>query len=235
MPEDGNNNHLAEEDSDSESDARSTASSATYDGVEQLFAGEEALERRVHAERTLREAAQKIQNFKVRVLDMFERQKNSIQARITSALDLQVTLEELIVSQQEALRSEDEERQRFIKTLLDDIRASEDFVGARGIGSMSRDLDDIVADVGVLRSLTTVKDEDEVLCTVCLSCPLGVIWDCVRCDHLVCDACRQRVSACPTCRVRFGARGKAPRRNRWAEKLARMQWERSGLDQQMEF
>ena len=68
----------------------------------------------------------------------------------------------------------------------------------------------------------------QVTCTVCLSVPSLVIWDCVRCDHLVCDACRKRITACPTCRVRFAK--KPPRRNRWAEKLARMQRERIGLE-----
>ena len=84
--------------------------------------------------------------------------------------------------------------------------------------------------------LYTTRSEDEVLCTVCLSCPSpGVIWDCVRCDHLVCDTCRRRVTACPTCRVRFTGRRSnsknvaAPRRNRWAEKLARMQKEKVAL------
>ncbi len=74
-----------------------------------------------------------------------------------------------------------------------------------------------------------------MVCAVCLSCPSpGVIWDCVRCDNLVCDRCRRRITACPTCRVRFQGHGRArsrranvaePRRNRWAEKLARTQKE----------
>ncbi len=69
-----------------------------------------------------------------------------------------------------------------------------------------------------------------------MSCPSpGAIWDCVRCDQLVCDSCRRRVTACPTCRVKFAERRNnhnfaAPRRNRWAEKLARMQKEKSALN-----
>ncbi len=89
-------------------------------------------------------------------------------------------------------------------------------------------------------SITSHRSEDEVLCTVCLSIPSpGVIWDCVRCDHLMCDSCRRRVTACPTCRVRFKGKRRGretvapaePRRNRWAEKLARLQREKVALSE----
>ena len=80
--EDNNNN-----DSDEEDDG----ASSTYDGVEQLFAEEEEpAEEDERKEKEILDNAKRIQNFKVKVLDLFDQQKDELQKRIRNALDVQV-------------------------------------------------------------------------------------------------------------------------------------------------
>lgn len=225
--QDAENAEVTEE-SDSSEDSDNNdedAASSTFEGVPELFAGAEADLERKEEETEVLEKAERIQQFKFKVLDIFSSQKKTIEKQINAAMDVQTTLRELLRDQAAAETDKDEDRRSFIASLVDEIYSSNTFVDQKGIVTLSADLDTIQESVMTLKELTSVKDEDEVRCTVCLSCPVGVIWDCIKCDHLVCHVCRQKITSCPTCRVRFVRH--QPRRNRWAEKLARLQREKS--------
>ncbi len=210
------NDSITDDVSSDSSDASSQASS-TYEGVAELFDAAERRER----EDEVRRKAEQIQNFKLKVLELFEDKKELIHRRIKHALDLHGTLEDLLQNQVEA---PDMEKASSIKNLVDEICSGGHMLNSAEMDKLSSDLDDIAANVTILRELTSVRSEDEVMCSVCLTCPGGVIWDCIRCDHLTCDFCRWRLSSCPTCKVTF--RKHPPRRNRWAEKLAKLQREK---------
>ena len=61
------------------------------------------------------------------------------------------------------------------------------------------------------------RKEASLECPVCLVEAAAPIFGCSE-YHLVCEGCRGKVAACPTCRQEFGREG--ARRNRFAEREA---------------
>ena len=64
------------------------------------------------------------------------------------------------------------------------------------------------------------------------------MYDCLKCGNLVCGECRPRLKLCPSCRCRPKRRSgnRRPtwsRRNRWAERLARLQRERDTENEEL--
>ena len=64
------------------------------------------------------------------------------------------------------------------------------------------------------------------------------MYDCLKCGNLVCGACLPRLKLCPSCRCRpkrhSGQRRPTwSRRNRWAERLARLQRERDTENEEL--
>lgn len=97
--------------------------------------------------------------------------------------------------------------------------------------AMRARLEEIRADLVTLKMLTSFKEDDIVKCVVCLSNTRTQMYDCLKCGNLVCGECRPRLKLCPSCRCRPKRRSghRRPtwsRRNRWAERLARVQRER---------
>ena len=124
----------------------------------------------------------------------------------------------------ELLEGRKQDVEKRIDSALDLQRNDAKIVDNARIAALNATLISLGDHVDVLNELTRVKEEDVVLCMVCLSCPRGIIWNCCECDHLLCAECRRKVTACPTCRAKFAK--KPARRNRWAEKLARLQLEK---------
>ena len=64
------------------------------------------------------------------------------------------------------------------------------------------------------------------------------MFDCLKCGNLVCGECRPRLQLCPSCRCRPKKRSGSQRptwsrRNRWAERLARLQRERDTENEEL--
>jgi hypothetical protein len=64
------------------------------------------------------------------------------------------------------------------------------------------------------------QKEQLPMCPVCLSLPKHRIFQCFKCDNIICHGCLTQINTCPCCRAGFGdIAGRNPRRNKWAEKF----------------
>ena len=216
---DRNADDIADSDDESSQSDRSDSDSDTFEGVPELFAEDDETLNPEHLETEIRERGEKMGRFRSAMLDLLEEKRSFVEQKIDAALDVQRTLRDLLRDQE--IEGDESES---VSGLIRDIRSGKDFVDKCGIAKLNRSLDNLTALTDTLKDLTSVRSEDEVVCSVCLACPTGTILDCVACNGLLCHSCKSRVVSCPTCRVKF--RRKPPRRNRWAEKLARMQREK---------
>jgi len=213
--------------SSSSSSSDSSSSSSTYEGVSELFVERAATVQ--NEELAVAEMGRRIRTFRVKVLAFFEGEKEMLQRRIRRAFDAQEAIQDLDTVDPEA-----KGQSTRVATLIEQIRMGGDLMEPGALAALGRQLDSIAEGLSVLSDLTSVKEEDAVTCAVCLDCPGAgvVIWDCGRCGGIFCDLCRVRLTACPICRGKFKSPSSSssslpnPRRNRWAEKMARMQREK---------
>ena len=138
-----------------------------------------------------KESADKVIAFRLKVLELFAKEREVLETKIDNALDVQVTLSDLVRQQKEAVDRKDGEQLDSVHELIEDIQAHESFLSKEQTSVLRTQLDSISENLTTLTSLTSnISTEDEVMCVVCYSCPQTAIWNCVKCDCIVCATCR---------------------------------------------
>ena len=91
-----------------------------------------------------------------------------------------------------------------------------------------RDLRNLDSELQKLKKRLDLEEENEKVgkgskttCPVCMNIPRHKVFSCVECDSILCNSCQTKVESCPSCRISFAEW--RPKRNRWAEKLIKLE------------
>ena len=74
------------------------------------------------------DAADKVIAFRLKVLDLFSKERQALETRIDNALDVQHTLSDLVRQQKEAIELKDREQINSVHELIEDIQNHESFL-----------------------------------------------------------------------------------------------------------